>query len=144
MGELHRTLDKPRKIRVEFYAELSDSDADRSEEEEGDSRNLLGPVNEQRSLMETLISMGVEQGAANKKVSEIYSPPRVTLEAQRRPALGISGLKAFVLSTPHPEGGSWNFNLKEHRELAARRCEKDDPDWLIGSPPCTDFSVLGR
>ncbi len=94
--------------------------------------------------METLISMGVEQGAANKNVSEIYSPPRITLEAQRRPALGISGLKAFDLSTPHPEGGSWNFNLKEHRELATRICEKDDPDWLICSPPCTHFSVLGR
>ena len=94
--------------------------------------------------METLISMGVEQGAANKKVSEIYSPPRITLEAQRRPALGNSGLKAFDLSTPHPKGGSWHLNLKEHRELATRICEEDDPGWLIGFPPCTDFSVLGR
>ena len=70
-----------------------------------------------------------------KKVSELYSPPIVTLEAQRRPALGISGLKAFDLSTAHPDGGKWNFNLKEHRELAIQICEKDDPDWLIGSPP---------
>ena len=52
-GELHRTLDKPRKIRVEFYAHLNDSDADRSKEE-CDPRNLLDPVDEQRSLMETL------------------------------------------------------------------------------------------
>jgi hypothetical protein len=31
--ELHRTLDKPRKIRVEFYAHLNCDEADRSEEE---------------------------------------------------------------------------------------------------------------
>ena len=30
--ELHRTLDKPRKIRVEFYAHLNDSDAEKSED----------------------------------------------------------------------------------------------------------------
>ena len=74
----------------------------------------------------------------------MHSPPRVTLEAQRRPALGHSGLKAFDLSTAHPDGGKLNFNLKDHRELATQICEKHDPDRLIGSPPCTDFSVLGR
>ena len=52
-GELHRTLDKPRKIRVEFYAHLNDSDAETSEEEECDPRYLLDPVDEQRSLMVT-------------------------------------------------------------------------------------------
>ena len=105
--ELHRTLDKPRKLRIDFYAHVNDYDADKPEEEECDPRNLLDPVDEHRSLIETLISLGVDQGAATKKVSELYSPPRVTLEAQRRPALGISGLKAFDLSTPHPKGGSW-------------------------------------
>ena len=143
-NELHRTLDKPRKLRVDFYAHLEDYGEDQSEDEECESRNLLDPVDEQRSLVETLMSLGVDQGAATKKVSELYSPPRVTREAQRRPALGISGIRAFDLSTTHPEGGSWNFNLKEHRDLATRICEDDDPDWLIGSPPCTDFSVLGQ
>ncbi len=87
--ELHRTLDKPRKIRVEFYAHLNDDKAAKSDEEEEEEcapRKLLDEVDEQRSLIETLLSLGVDQGAAIKKVSEIYSPPRVTLEAQRRPA----------------------------------------------------------
>ena len=142
--ELHRTLDKPRKLRVDFYAHTEGDGADQSEEEECDPRNLLDPVDEHRSLMETLMSLGVDQGTATKKVSELYSPPRVTREAQRRPALGISGLRAFDLSTAHPEGGNWNQILKEHRDLATRICEDDDPDWLIGPPPCTDFSVLGQ
>jgi hypothetical protein len=137
-------LDKPRKLRVDFYAHLEDYGVDQSVEEECESRNLLDPVDEHRSLVETFMSLGVDQGAATKKVSELYSPPRVTREAQRRPALGISGLRAFDLSTTHPEGGSWNFNLKEHRDLATRICEDDDPDRLIGSPSCTDFSVLGQ
>ena len=50
---------------------MNDYDADRSEEEECDPRNLLDPVDEHRSLIETLISLGVEQGAATKKVSEL-------------------------------------------------------------------------
>ena len=46
--ELHRTLDKPRKIRVEFYAHLDDNKADGSEEEECAPRRLLDAVDEQR------------------------------------------------------------------------------------------------
>ena len=113
------------------------------EEEECAPRKLLDTVDEQRSLIETLLSLGADQGAAVKKVSEIYRPPRVALEAQRRPALGISGLKAFDLSTAHPKGGCWNFNLKEHRELATRICEEDNPDWLIGSPPMYGLQCPG-
>ncbi len=107
--ELHRTLDKPPKIRIEFYSHSNSDEADGSEEEEEECapRKLLDTVDEQRSLIETLLSLRVDQGAAMKKVSEIYSPPKITVEAQRRPALGISGLKAFDLSTPHPKGGSW-------------------------------------
>ena len=114
--KLHRTFDKPRKERVEFYAHLNGDDADRPEEEEECApTNLLDPVDEQRSLIETLLSLGVDQSAAAKKVSELYSPPRVTLEAQRRPALGISGMRAFDLSTAHPDGGNWISNLKTSR-----------------------------
>ena len=81
---------------------------------------------------------------AAQKVSEIYSPPRITKMAKMRPSLNIEGLRAFDLSTAHPGGGSWDFNKKEHRDLARRMCADDDLDWIIGSPPCTDFSVLGR
>ncbi len=83
-GELHRTLDKPRKIRVEFYAHKNcDESSGSGEEEECAPRILLDPVDEQRSLMESLMSLGVDQDAAAKNMSERYSPPRVTLEARR-------------------------------------------------------------
>ena len=40
--------------------------------------------------------------------------------------------------------GIWDFNKAAHRERARHICTYEDPDWIIGSPPCTDFSVLGR
>jgi hypothetical protein len=141
--ELRRPLDKPRKLRIEFYSSSSSSWADLLDEEVGE-RFLLDPVDEQRNLIETLIILGADQGVAAQKVSEIYSPPRITQMAKMRPSLNIEGLRAFDLSTAHPGGGSWDFNKKEHRDLARRMCAEDDPDWIIGSPPCTDFSVLGR
>ena len=79
-----------------------------------------------------------------KKVIEVYSPPRVTKAARQRPDLNIEGLRALDLSTKHPGGGNWDFNIKVHRELAWQICATEDPDWIIGSPPCTDFSILGR
>ena len=63
--ELHRTLDNPLKIRVEFYAHPDDDKADGSEEdEECAPMKLLDTVDEQRILVETLLSLGADQGAA--------------------------------------------------------------------------------
>ena len=36
------------------------------------------------------------------------------------------------------------LELTEQRDLARRMCADHVPDWVIGSPPCTDFSVMGR
>ena len=77
-----------------------------NDEEEIEERRLLDPVDETRSLMETLMSLGVAQDKAALKVSEIYSPPRVTATARLRPDLNITGLRAFDLNTPHPDGVS--------------------------------------
>ena len=66
--ELRRPLDKPRKLRVEFYSSTSSSWADLLDEEVSD-RFLLDPVDEQRNLVEMFISLGADQGAAARKVS---------------------------------------------------------------------------
>ena len=75
-------------------------------EKEIEERYLLDEVSEERALLEILISLGVEQSIASVKVSELYSPPRVTEAARTRPDLGIKGLKAFDLTTPRPNGGN--------------------------------------
>ena len=45
------------------------------------------------ALLKTLMSLGVEQSIASVKVSELYSPPRVTEAARTRPDLGIKGFE---------------------------------------------------
>ena len=39
------------------------------------------------------------------------------------------------------DGTPWNFTLRAGRKLARDVLDKDDPDWLVGSPPCTAFSI---
>ena len=66
-------------------------------------------------------------------VSEIYSPPRVTQEAKRQ-RLKVGG--AYDLKT--------GYNLRLTRDLNRmwKELSADDPELLMGSPPCTPFSPL--
>ena len=106
--EFRRPLDIPRKLRVklrvEFYSQTNSSWADQLDEGLGDIC-LLDPVDEQRNLIETLISLGVDQGAAVQMVSEINSLPRITKMAPRRPSLNVEGVRASDLCRAHPGGG---------------------------------------
>ena len=47
-------------------------------------RTLLDPVDDQRHLIGTLISLGMENSMVVKKVVEVYSPPRVTKAARQK------------------------------------------------------------
>ena len=60
-------------------------------------------------------------------------------EKQRR-NLNLSGLAALDLRTQKPNGEPWNFNKKSDHKEALRLYEELKPDWVVGSPPCTDFS----
>eukprot|EP00969_Alexandrium_andersonii_P164978 7292991-Alexandrium_andersonii.AAC.1 len=66
---------------------------------------------------------------------EIFSPPRVTAMAERRPRYGVLPAGALDLR-PGPEGESWNFDLPEGRERAIRFVASRRPYLLIGSPQC--------
>ena len=54
--------------------------------------------------------------------------------------LGLKGVGALDLRTNKPDGTPWNFSLRADRRLARKFIEEEDPDWIIGSPPCTSFS----
>ena len=66
-------------------------------------------------------------------VCEVFSPPRVGLEAAK---FGLKVGDAFDLTT------GWDFNIPEHRREAEERVDRDKPLVLIGSPPCVAFSPL--
>ena len=40
-----------------------------------------------------------------------------------------------------PNGDKWNFRSASDRKEARRLVRKLNPDWLVGAPPCTAFSI---
>ena len=82
----------------------------------------------------------VIEEAKNKKkhedivdIAEVFSPPRITKLAQ---LVGLRPGLAMDLTT------GWDFNLKEHRDLAEEYVRVVKPLLLIGSPECRMFSAL--
>ena len=72
---------------------------------------------------------------ASVDVAEIYSPPRVTSQAQR---FGLKIGEAMDLTT------GWDFTKAEHKKKAMQYIEEQKPKLIIGSPMCTMFSPLQR
>ena len=59
----------------------------------------------------------------NVDVSEIYSPPRITLQAKRH---GLRPGEAMELMT------GYDFNLEADRQRAWEKIKKDKPKLLVG------------
>ena len=66
-------------------------------------------------------------------ITEVYSPERVAQVAKR---YGLTAGTSMDLTT------GWDFNRADHREGAWKQIKKESPYLLIGSPPCTYFSML--
>ena len=66
-------------------------------------------------------------------VSEIYSPPRTTKEAEKQK---MKAGTAYDMLTGY-ELGSWKDQHRMWKELA-----REDPELVVLSPPCTAFSML--
>jgi hypothetical protein len=72
------------------------------------------------------------------KVSELYSPPRVTTTL---PKSGLVAGSTFDLYADEA-GVAWDFTLRRDRQLAWQRIRAEEPYLVVGSPPCTMFSRL--
>ena len=82
-------------------------------------------------------------GATN--FMEMYGQSTIVSEANRaQRSLNCEGLRAFDLRTIKPDGCPWNLDKHEDRKLARQMIADDDPEWIVGSPPCTAFSVWKR
>ena len=78
-------------------------------------------------------------------VSEIYSPPRITLELQRSRFRNLAPGLALDLTVVDPDDGlPWDFADPAKRAKARRMLRKNRPVLLIGSPMCTAFSTWQR
>ena len=82
---------------------------------------------------------GASPGCAKAKITELFSPPRITKELQRIPNLRLVAGSTYDLKADK-NGKSWNFLKSEDRRRARREVEMDKPYLVIGGPPCTDYS----
>ena len=124
---------------------------------EQDDNDMGDPTAASSAMEAALIAAGTHRDAAklfvNKIVGnagattfmEMYGQGTIVSEANRtRRSLNCEGLRAFDLRTNKPDGCPWNFNKSEDRKLARQMIADDDPEWIIGSPPCTAFSIWNR
>ena len=72
---------------------------------------------------------------------EIYGRSISDSAGAHRRDLNVQGLGAFDLRTLKKDGTPWNFTLRADRKLARQLINEQDPEWIIGAPPCTAFSI---
>merc|ERR1712242_175486 len=90
---------------------------------------------------ELLLVTGVSRGDAAAKVSELFSPPRVTAELGRLPHMSLVGGSCFDLRRD-ANGVAGDFRKSEDRERARAQIRREKPFLVVGSPPCTEFSAV--
>ena len=66
-------------------------------------------------------------------ITEVFSPPRVVMQGMK---IWLTAGSSMDLLT------GWNFELKSDRDRAIRQIDEEKPMLVIGSPPCTYFSML--
>ena len=76
-------------------------------------------------------------------VAELYGRGSIIKMAnQEHCDLNIRGKQAFDHRVREPSGDHWDCSKGEDRREVKEAILRDEPDWLIGSPPCTPFSSL--
>lgn len=81
---------------------------------------------------------------ANTIVSEVYSPPRVTKAARILKRLGITPVFAMDITVNDEDGNPWDFENEAQQAKAHKRLIDTEPDLLVGSPECKEYSPWQR
>ena len=79
------------------------------------------------------------QAKVGNDVTEFYSPPRIAHMAK---LMGLTPDYPRDLTTRGPGGFKWDFTRARDRLKAWKLIKRDRPYLIVGSPPCTAFSVL--
>ena len=78
-------------------------------------------------------------GIINSHVSEVWSQPRVTKLASE---YGLTPGSAYDIEINDEDGKPWDFDLPSQRAKCLQQIQEQKPEFLIGSPMCTAFSIL--
>ena len=73
---------------------------------------------------------------------EVYGQGGLTNAGKKYTGLNVQGLRVLDLRSLRPDGECWDFTRRSDRDWAWRLFLEQKPDWVIGAPPCTDFSML--
>ena len=72
-------------------------------------------------------------------IAEAYSPPRITAEGRK---MGLKCGFSFDAKVLDKDGYVWDFTKRSCRRKAWKRLKDECPHMLVGSPPCTAFSII--
>jgi hypothetical protein len=86
----------------------------------------------------------MDPGIARLKVTELFSPPRVTEQLRSLPNFAFFEPGSTYDLRADKDGRCWDFLRADHRTEVRRQIAEQRPYLVVGSPPCTDFSVLFR
>ena len=81
----------------------------------------------------------VKKFISGTAIAEVYSPPRITAEGK---AMGLKCGFAFDVTVPDKDGYVWDFTKRSCRKRAWQKLREECPYMLVGSPPCTAFSII--
>ena len=129
---------------------LLDLKGERVELEDGGPEEILGGLlvdlpdvvrRDATRLCEELVVAGLTPYQAARKITELYSVPRVTAELERLPRMSLAPGSTFDLREDR-EGRSFDFSNLKDRQHVRQKLSKEEPWLVIGSPPCVDFSPI--
>ena len=129
--------------------------------EEDDDEDVTEPTAKKARqfalTMNALVNAGVDPAVAKKHCAaltgqlpeasfvELYGRGAVVDEANGpRRNLNVRGLSAFDMRTMKPTGDNWDFNKASDRKLCLKIIGEMNPDFVIGSPPCTPWCVWNQ
>ncbi len=99
----------------------------------------IGAVDEVRRLCAV---SGFDQEHTRRVVIELFSPPRVCSELDKRSEGPLSSGISSDFTVNTQTGEKWDFLSAVDRRACWKRLRVEDPWVVIGSPPCTDFCAF--
>ena len=94
------------------------------------------PIDDNSMLIEVL---RLASAMGQPDVAEVYSPPRIVPEGTKNCLKPVFSLD---LTVNRPDGNPWTSSIKRHRDEVVQLVLELEPCMIIGSPPCTLFSIL--
>jgi hypothetical protein len=108
------------------------------------NRGAAQTLSAQEEVRRVCYVSGLSQQASGQVVTELFSPPRVNAKVHDTQDAGLIAGTSFDMIVDQHTGASWDFLQADHRRRCWARLRIENPWVVIGSPPCTAFSVLNR